>query len=41
VVGLGGAVGGSGRYWISNLIANRFGQAFPWGASMVNKELNG
>jgi CrcB protein len=36
VVGLGSAVGGVSRYWVSGLIANRFGQAFPWGTVIVN-----
>ena len=35
-VGLGSALGGMGRFWISGLVAARFGQAFPWGTLIVN-----
>ena len=35
-VGLGSALGGMGRFWISGLVADRFGQAFPWGTLIVN-----
>jgi fluoride exporter len=30
------ALGGVTRYWASGVIANRFGQSFPWGALFVN-----
>jgi len=36
VVGLGSAIGGILRYGASGLIANRFGQSFPWGTLFVN-----
>ena len=35
-VALGGALGSVGRYWLSGLIANRFGSTFPWGTIIVN-----
>lgn len=35
-VALGGAIGSVGRYWLSGLIANRFGATFPWGTIVVN-----
>jgi CrcB protein len=35
-VGLGGAIGSIGRYWISGLIARGFGETFPWGTLIVN-----
>ena len=35
-VGLGSAIGGILRYWISNQIAERCGTAFPWGTIFVN-----
>lgn len=36
LVGIGSAVGGILRYWISGLVANRLGQLFPWGTIVVN-----
>jgi CrcB protein len=36
LVGLGSAIGGISRYWASGLIANRYGQSFPWGTLFVN-----
>ena len=36
LVGLGSAIGGISRYGASGLIANRFGQSFPWGTLFVN-----
>src|SRR5215470_4628965 len=36
MVGLGGAVGSVARYWFSGLVADRFGNAFPWGTLLVN-----
>lgn len=36
LVGLGSAVGGISRFWLSGLIANRFGSSFPWGTIIVN-----
>jgi CrcB protein len=35
-VALGGALGTLGRYAISGLVANAFGETFPWGTLMVN-----
>jgi CrcB protein len=36
LVAAGSALGGISRYWISGLIANRFGESFPWGTMVVN-----
>lgn len=36
LVALGSALGGVARYWASGIIANRFGQTFPWGTLIVN-----
>lgn len=36
LVALGGALGGMGRFAISNLIARHCGKAFPWGTLAVN-----
>jgi len=36
LVALGSALGGTLRYWLSGLIANAFGQAFPWGTLVIN-----
>lgn len=36
MVALGGALGSVGRFFISGLVANRFGQTFPWGTFAVN-----
>ncbi len=33
---LGSALGGGLRFWISGLIAARYGGAFPWGTFWVN-----
>ena len=35
-VAIGGALGSVGRYWLSGVIASRFGQTFPWGTLLVN-----
>ena len=35
-IGIGSALGGMGRYWISGLVALRFGETFPWGTIIVN-----
>lgn len=35
-VALGSALGGVGRFWISGLAAQRFGETFPWGTLVVN-----
>jgi len=36
LVALGSALGGTLRYWLSGLVANAVGQAFPWGTPVVN-----
>ncbi len=36
LVALGGALGGVARFWLSTLVARRFGEGFPWGTLMVN-----
>lgn len=36
LVALGGALGGMGRFAISNLLARCLGKAFPWGTLAVN-----
>ena len=36
LVALGGALGGMGRFAISNLLARKYGQQFPWGTLLVN-----
>jgi CrcB protein len=33
---LGSALGGGARYWFSGLVANHFGETFPWGTIIVN-----
>ena len=35
-IGLGGAIGSMGRFWLSTLIAERVGEKFPWGTLIVN-----
>jgi fluoride exporter len=35
-VALGSAIGGSGRYALSGIVANWMGTAFPWGTLTVN-----
>jgi fluoride exporter len=35
-VSLGGALGSAARYWLSGVVANRFGESFPWGTLVVN-----
>lgn len=36
LVGLGSALGGMGRFWLSGWIAQRFGESFPLGTLVVN-----
>lgn len=36
IVALGGALGGMGRFAISNAMARLLGSAFPWGTLLVN-----
>jgi CrcB protein len=35
-VAIGGALGSLGRFWLSGLVAGRFGETFPWGTLVVN-----
>lgn len=35
-IGLGSALGGMGRYWLSGWVAQRVGETFPWGTLLVN-----
>jgi CrcB protein len=35
-VALGGALGSVGRFWLSGLIAARYGETFPMGTLLVN-----
>jgi len=35
-VAIGGALGGVSRFWLSGLIAARFGETFPWGTLIIN-----
>jgi CrcB protein len=35
-VALGGAVGTTGRYWLSGVVARAFGETFPWGTLIIN-----
>jgi CrcB protein len=35
-VAIGGALGGVSRFWLSGLVASRFGETFPWGTLVIN-----
>lgn len=35
-IGIGSALGGMGRYWLSGFVAQRVGETFPWGTLLVN-----
>lgn len=35
-VALGGALGTMARYFVSGLVANAFGETFPWGTLIIN-----
>ena len=35
-IGLGSALGGISRYWLSGFLAQRFGESFPVGTLVVN-----
>lgn len=35
-IGLGSALGGVSRYWLSGMLAQRFGESFPVGTLVVN-----
>lgn len=32
----GGGLGGLARFWVSGVVARRFGETFPWGTLTVN-----
>ncbi len=36
VVALGGALGTVARYFVSGVVANAFGETFPWGTMIIN-----
>jgi CrcB protein len=36
IVAAGGALGTAARYFLSGLVANAFGQTFPWGTLIIN-----
>jgi len=35
-VAMGGALGTVGRYFLSGVVANTFGETFPWGTLIIN-----
>jgi CrcB protein len=35
-VAVGGALGTTGRYWLSGVVAQLFGETFPWGTLIIN-----
>ena len=35
-VGLGGAIGTIGRFWLNGVVSRRFGETFPWGTMVIN-----
>ena len=35
-VAIGGAIGTTGRYWLSGVVARLFGETFPWGTLVIN-----
>ena len=36
LVAIGGGLGGMARFWISGMVARRWGETFPWGTLTVN-----
>jgi CrcB protein len=36
LVACGGGLGGMARFWVSGVVARRFGETFPWGTMAVN-----
>lgn len=36
LVAVGGGLGGMARFWVSGVVARRFGETFPWGTMVVN-----
>ena len=35
-IAIGGALGSVSRYWLSGLVAARYGETFPWGTLAIN-----
>jgi CrcB protein len=35
-VAIGGAVGTTGRFWLSGVVARLVGETFPWGTLLIN-----
>ena len=35
-VALGGVVGSVARYWLSGIVAERYGETFPWNTLLIN-----
>jgi fluoride exporter len=35
-VAVGGALGTTGRYWLSGVVAQLIGETFPWGTLIIN-----
>lgn len=35
-IAAGSALGGAARYWLSGVVANSFGETFPWGTLIIN-----
>ena len=35
-VAIGGALGTTGRYWLSGAVARTIGETFPWGTLIIN-----
>jgi fluoride exporter len=35
-IAIGSALGGAGRYWLSGIVANLWGETFPWGTLIIN-----
>jgi CrcB protein len=36
IVGLGGAIGTIGRFWLNDAVSRRFGETFPLGTLVIN-----
>ncbi len=36
LVALGGAIGTVSRFWLSGVVAARYGETFPWGTLVIN-----
>ena len=39
LVGFGGFIGTLGRYWLSGVIARRYGETFPYGTLIVTQAM--